>query len=240
MRRFVVATTLILSAFVLVQNECRAHRFDSENPLAAPADGNNFLFIDDFNGPDGVFVSVNTGIPIVIGNTYKITAATGNASDTPLATSSIQMWTGSGGGTANEDFIGQGHAGAAPWTDAPEGQWVDNSFEATINDFALSGKEIVILVTNFPLGGEPDDAVAYWDNFRVTENGNEVFLDGFEGVALSPGGSVPVDDPGIGWYQGNALTAQSGVAAAGIPEPAALSLLGLGALLLAGVRRRAG
>ena len=244
MKRFVVSL-MMLTALLLMQSVGLA-QFNSVTPLAAPADGNNYLYIDDLGGTfDNSFVSINTGIPINVGETYEITAATGRAKGQVLANQSIQMWAGPAGGTANTDFMGQNFSQSGSWNDAPDGDWVDNSLSITNNDFTLLGKELIILVTNFALNAQPgspdptDTGRAYWDNFRVTVNGGApVFTDSFEGAALAPGDNVEVDDASIGWFLGNSGYSNSGVRSGFVPEPTSFALLGLGAMFLAGGRRR--
>jgi hypothetical protein len=84
--------------------------FNSADPLAAPAEGNQVLFIDDFDGAmDNTFVAINTRLVLQEGGTYRITAATGH----PLAgigDQSIQAWVQPSppdGGIDRREFIGQ-------------------------------------------------------------------------------------------------------------------------------------
>jgi hypothetical protein len=186
-------------------------RFDQTNPLAAPADGNVFLFIDDLGGTaDSTFVAVNTGVSLVAGNTYSIVAATGHANGEVLANQSIQAWSTPDGTIAGRQFIGQSFSTTATWNSADEGGWIDNDF-SFVADADDVGEELIILITNFGGAAPGTIGTAYWDNFRVLLNGGLVFQDGFE-IGLEPGQEAEVFD--AGWNIGNSSVANSGVAAA--------------------------
>ncbi|MDC0934963.1 PQQ-dependent sugar dehydrogenase [Pirellulales bacterium] len=186
-------------------------QFNEVVPLAVPADGNMFLFIDDMGGAaDSTFVAINTGITIVPGLEYSIEAATGHAVGDVLSNQSIQAWSTPDGSIASRQFIGQSFSGDGTWIDSPDGEWADNEFVFTATgDHA--NEELIILVTNF--SGDPPgtSGFAYWDNFRVLEDGAMMFQDGFE-IGLAPGFDGEVAD--AGWDLGNSSLANSGVAAA--------------------------
>ncbi|MDC0934964.1 hypothetical protein OAS39_01665 [Pirellulales bacterium] len=186
--------------------------FDCVEPLAAPADGNVALFIDDFGvdgGPaDNTFIARATGVTLTAGSTYTITAATGRAVGASLGDQSIQAYSTPDGAIANRQFIAQQFSDSGTWNSAADGQWVDNSLTFAANGVpAQIGQELILLVTNY-VGG--DAGIVYWDNFRVLEDGNLVFSDSVE-TGLSPGSEGEVDD--AGWDLGNSTLANSGLIA---------------------------
>ncbi|MDC0934962.1 PEP-CTERM sorting domain-containing protein [Pirellulales bacterium] len=208
-----------------------ASAFDQTGPLAGPADGDVFLFIDDLGGSmDSTFVAINTGVIIQDINTYSITAATGHAAGQQLANQSIQAWSTPVTGVSDIDareFISQDFSGSGGlWNDAPDGEWVDNE-HFFVGSPAEAGEELIILLTNFSLASQPgstnpaDTGVAYWDNFRVLENGLQVFQDSFE-TGLTVGTEGEVTD--AGWNIGNSTVENSGLGTVAIvppePEPA--------------------
>ncbi|TWU21399.1 hypothetical protein [Bythopirellula polymerisocia] len=184
--------------------------FNCVDPLASPADGNVLLYIDDFGvngGPaDNTFVAKLTGITIQAGKTYTIVGAAGNANDQPLGDQSLQAFSTPDGTVGNRNFIGQNFSDSGHWNSPSPGEWVDNSFEFQADSFsALIGEQIIILVSNYG-GGDP--GAIYWDNFRVLEDGNQVFFDSLE-VSLAPGSEGDVTD--AGWDLGNSTVANSGL-----------------------------
>jgi hypothetical protein len=155
-------------------------------PLAAPADGNHVLFIDDLEGArDNTFVAVNTGIVVEEDATYRIVAATGHPLQ-GIGDQSIQGWIQPpplDGGINRRGFVGQSFT-TFSWQEADPGQWIDNAYQFTaaagsmafnpangLHDLPIVGSELIILVTNFNSnccgipGGQP--GIVVWDNFRV-------------------------------------------------------------------------
>lgn len=58
--------------------------FSVANPLAAPADGNNYLWLNDFNGDGSQFTGIYQDMGALLANTtYTLTIAIGNRGDTP-------------------------------------------------------------------------------------------------------------------------------------------------------------
>ncbi|TWU21389.1 PQQ-dependent sugar dehydrogenase [Bythopirellula polymerisocia] len=185
-------------------------KFIQAHPFAAPADGNVYLYIDDLGGAqDSTYVAINTGITITNGNEYEIVAAVGYANGEVLANQSIQAWGTPDGTLGSREFIGQTFSTATSWIDPLEGEWTNNRVSFTA-DSGQSGEELIILITNY--SGDPPGTIgtAYWDNFRVFEEGSLVFQDGFE-IGLSPGQEAEVTD--AGWDLGNSSLANSGLAA---------------------------
>ncbi|TWU21396.1 hypothetical protein [Bythopirellula polymerisocia] len=192
------------------------YNFDQNNPLAAPADGDSMLFINDLDGTaDNSFVAINTGIIIQDISSYEIKAATGHANGEVLANQSIQAWgtpTTGVGDLEDREFITQAFSGDGSWNNAAEGAWAENE-AFFIGSPTNAGQELVILLSNFTFAnGDPGDVgVAFWDNFRILEDGNEVWSDSFE-IGLAPGEDAEVTD--AGWTRLSASVTNSGVVAA--------------------------
>ena len=232
------SVTLLALVGVLSVASANAQPFDSVDPLAAPADGNVFAFIDDDS-----FIEINTGITIDGGKSYKLTVASGNPSGPAgQADGSLQAWVIPATGGPRE-FIGQVFE-TFMWNDAPDGGWVDQelTFDGSANFVTgaqgpVAGGELVLLSSNFDASccGAGEAGRVYFDNYRVDEDGSEIYQHSFENAGLSPGGEGEVADAG---WSGDANL--SGIMYP-VPEPSSLvlvTLLGVGGLAWSARARR--
>ena len=191
--------------------------FDEESPLAAPAGGNQALFIDDFGvlqaepNPN-VFVGIVTDVVMKEDTEYVIEAAVGHGVGETLADQSIQLWsTADDIGGDGYGHIVQSFTGYAPsWDNIPdEGEWATNRTTFVTpweGDDCVEnpcvGEKLTILLSNYawPPDGEVHGRVFY-DNVRVLEDDVEVWIEDFEGTPspLAPGEVVSPEV--LGWHR---------------------------------------
>ncbi|MEX2672794.1 MAG: PEP-CTERM sorting domain-containing protein [Phycisphaeraceae bacterium] len=223
MNRLVVTA---IAAVTLVGVSAGAHAapvFNQENPLAAPADGEVYAYLDS-----GWF-QVGTGVVFQPFTSYTITSAVGRAIGGDAVTSgSIQAWSGAG-------FIGQEYSGTGTWASAAEGEWADNSFafDSTFAN-AEAGEELTVLVTNYHGPSAAQAFRAYFDNFRVYANDELVWSSSFEVEGLDADAEGELAD--AGWWIPDpligGLVSTTPASVTAIPEPASAALLSLGGLLM--------
>lgn len=196
--------------------------FNQMNPFAAPAGGNQALFLDDLHlgdpetdGDSNVFVGIVTDIVMKEETEYVIEAAVGNALGVndygeDIADQSIQLWstedtfTGDSYGHMVQSFTGY----EPSWPNrAEDGEWVTNQTSFTTGfegdncvENECVGEFLTILLSNYnyPPGNERRGK-AYYDNVRVLEDGVEVWSEDFEGTPnpLQPGQIVSPEV--LGW-----------------------------------------